>query len=238
MNELFVLQIMPDWGNEANSVRPVLLRDEKHLVLIDCGFIGSYPLLSKALKLHGISPEALTHVIITHHDHDHVGTLAALKRENPRIQIVSSMAEAPYIAGKEPPLRLTQARAIQPTLTGDAAAAGFGFIGLLEQVEPVDVDRTVSDGDVLPFCGGCEVIATPGHTRGHISLYLPAFRTLITGDAAVLDAGRLTLANPQYAEDLAMAEQSFQKIVAIEVETIICYHGGVFTRRAARASEQ
>ena len=133
MNEFTILKIVPDWGDATNAIYPVLLRDETHLALIDCGFIGSYPLLSKALKLHGVFPEALTHVIMTHHDHDHVGALAALKRENPRIQIVSSVAEAPYIAGKEPPLRLKQARAIQPTLTGTAEAAGLGLIGLLKQ---------------------------------------------------------------------------------------------------------
>ena len=233
MNELAILKIVPDWGDASNAIYPVLLRDEEHLVLIDSGYVGSHTLLSAAMEAHGVSLDQLTHVIITHHDHDHVGALAALKRSNPRIQIVSSAAEAPYIAGTMPALRLTQARAIQPTLTGDAAAAGLGFIGLLEQVEPVDVDWTVSGGDVLPFCGGCEVVATPGHTPGHLSLYLPASRALIAGDAAVLDSGKLVLANPRYAENLALAEQSFRKIAAIDAETIVCYHGGVLTREVA-----
>ena len=238
MNELTILKIVPDWGDATNAIYPVLLRDEEHLVLVDCGFVGSYPLLCEALESHGVSPDALTHVIITHHDHDHVGALAALKRDNPRIQAVSSMAEAPYIAGEEPSLRLTQARAIQPKLTGDAEAAGLGFIGLLEQVEAAQVDTTVSDGDVLPFCGGCRVIATPGHTLGHLSLYLPALDTLVAGDAAVLSAGKLALANPQYAQDLAQAELSLQKIISIGAKTIVCYHGGVLTRGAVRTSEQ
>jgi glyoxylase-like metal-dependent hydrolase (beta-lactamase superfamily II) len=231
MNELFVLQIVPGWGNEANAVHPVLLRDETHLALIDCGFVDSYDLLVSALAAHGFSSVDLTHVILTHHDHDHVGTLATLKRSNPRIQIVSSASEAPYLAGTIPALRLTQARAIQPTLTGDAQAAGLAFLHLLEQVEPAAVDWLIRDGDVLPFCGGCNVLATPGHTLGHVSLYLPALDTLIAGDAAVLEAGRFALANPQFAEDLALAEQSFQRIVSFCAETIVCYHGGVLNRK-------
>ena len=106
------------------------------------------------------------------------------------------------------------------------------------EVEAAEVDTTVSDGDVLPFCGGCLVIATPGHTLGHLSLYLPALDTLVAGDAAVLSAGKLALANPQYAQDLAQAELSLQKIISIGAKTIVCYHGGVLTRGAVRTSEQ
>lgn len=227
MNELFVLKIVPDWGNESNAVHPVLLRDETSLVLIDCGFVGSLDLLTSALAAYGVTPAKLTHVILTHHDHDHVGTLAALKQINPRIQIIASAAEAPFLDGTAPALRLTQARAIQPSLAADAQAAGLAFIDLLEQVEPAPVDLQVSDGDVLSFCGGCKVVATPGHTLGHLSFYLPALDTMITGDAAVVESGQLALANPQFAEDLALAEQSFQRILDFNTKTVVCYHGGV-----------
>lgn len=227
MNELFVLKIVPGWGNESNAVHPVLLCDETSLVLIDCGFVGSLDLLTSALAAYGVTLARLTHVILTHHDHDHVGTLAALKRINPRIQIIANAAEAPFLDGTAPALRLTQARAIQPSLAAEAQAAGLAFIDLLEQVEPAPVDLQVSDGDVLPFCGGCKVVATPGHTLGHLSFYLPALDTMITGDAAMLESGQLALANPQFAEDLALAEQSFQRILDFNAKTVVCYHGGV-----------
>jgi len=35
----------------------------------------------------------------------------------------------------------------------------------------VNVDKTLEDGEELPFCGGITVIHTPGHTPGHICLY-------------------------------------------------------------------
>lgn len=34
------------------------------------------------------------------------------------------------------------------------------------------VDKILFDGEELSFCGGIQVIFTPGHTQGHISLYL------------------------------------------------------------------
>ena len=70
-------------------------------------------------------------------------------------------------------------------------------------------------------------MSTPGHTKGHISIYLPECSTLITGDALVLEDGRLTIANPQYTLDLERANESAEKIRALDVKTIICYHGGV-----------
>ena len=74
---------------------------------------------------------------------------------------------------------------------------------MLKGVEPAEVDVTLHGGDVLDICGGCEVIDTPGHTPGHISLYLPAQGTVVTGDAMVLEQGSPAVANPQFAFDLA-----------------------------------
>jgi hypothetical protein len=31
------------------------------------------------------------------------------------------------------------------------------------------VDKTIVDGEVLPYCGGITVIFTPGHTPGRVS---------------------------------------------------------------------
>ena len=230
MHQLIILPIIPSWTDESGAIYPVLLQDEQSLVLVDCGYVGFLPVLEAALAAHGFSCADLTHVFITHHDHDHVGTLAALKKNNPRIQIVANAAEADYISGKKPALRLTQARKLQETLPPEQAAAGQAFIDLLCSVEPAAVDLVVQGGDLLPWCGGCEVLTTPGHTLGHLSLYARALETLITGDAAVLENGSLILANPDYAEDLPLAQQSLEKIRAVGAKSVVCYHGGVFSK--------
>ncbi len=41
----------------------------------------------------------------------------------------------------------------------------------------------LADGQRLDLAGGVRVIFTPGHTPGHIALYLERSRTLIAGDA-------------------------------------------------------
>lgn len=57
----------------------------------------------------------------------------------------------------------------------------------------------------------------------------------MTGTAegpAKVAAGRLIIANPQYALDLNQAEASLQKVRNYGADTIICYHGGVWMQRA------
>ena len=231
MHQSIVLPIIPSWADESGAIYPVLLQDEHALVLVDCGYVGFLSVLEAALASHGFSCSNLTHVFLTHHDHDHVGALAALKRSNPRIQIVAGAMEADYISGKKPALRLTQARALQASLPPEEAASGQAFIDLLLSVEPAEVDLVVRDGDVLPWCGGCEVLATPGHTLGHLSLYARANDMLIAGDAAVLENNSLVLANPDYAEDLPLAKQSLEKIRAIAATSVVCYHGGIYSQK-------
>ena len=46
----------------------------------------------------------------------------------------------------------------------------------------VAVTNTVEDGDVLPLRGGITVIHTPGHTEGHICLYMNESGLLVAGD--------------------------------------------------------
>lgn len=52
----------------------------------------------------------------------------------------------------------------------------------------VEIDRLVEEGDILNLGDGLslEVIHTPGHSRGSISLYFPADRVLFSGDAVPL----------------------------------------------------
>ena len=189
---------------------PALLADGAHLVLVDCGYPDSLPLIEDAMAGLGLSPAELTEVFVTHHDGDHMGGLARLCARHPRIRVVAGAGEAPYLTG--------------------ARAWGEAFCRRLAAVEPAPVHQTVADGDLLPWCGGCRVIATPGHTPGHCSLYLPGLRAVVTGDAAVLEAGTPAVANPQFALDLPQAEASLQKLLALDADCWLCYHGGILRR--------
>lgn len=229
-HKILRLTISAQFGNTVDTVYPTILWDEENTVLVDCGFIGSLPALEKELAQHGLTVKQLTGLVLTHHDHDHMGAAAAVKRANPGIRIYASKAEAPYISAQEKPLRLKQAEEMQKTLPPEQQDFGRAFCDMLSRVEPVFVDEFLSDGDKMPWCGGCRVIATPGHTPGHISLFVEKDSIVITGDAFVLEDGRPVIANPQFTLDMTEAESSLNKLLSLNAKAYYCYHGGVYTK--------
>ncbi|SFA75685.1 Metallo-beta-lactamase superfamily protein [Cohnella sp. OV330] len=61
--------------------------------------------------------------------------------------------------------------------------------GKLIKKEMTWVNQIIADGDEIPVLGGVVVIHTRGHTPGHISLYLKQSKTLIAGDAFMIEEG-------------------------------------------------
>lgn len=227
MNKAIVLDLKFKFGETEDTIHPVVLKDEKNMVLIDCGYPGFLPAIEQALEDNNLTCADLTHVLITHQDHDHMGALAALKQKYPQVQVVASKTESPYISGRLKSLRLAQAETMQPYLPEEQQPFGLEFCAMLRDVHPAAVDLEVQDGDTFDWCGSCTIIETPGHTPGHISIFVKGKKVMVTGDAAALESGALVIANPQYALDITAAEASLHKIMTYGAKEIICYHGGV-----------
>lgn len=99
MNHCHLLHIEFEYDGHKQSITPVLLQDEQDLILVDCGYPNFIPLLEKAALQNGIAFDLLTKVIVTHHDMDHIGSLAELKRKYPQIEVIAHEREVPYIEG-------------------------------------------------------------------------------------------------------------------------------------------
>lgn len=214
-------------NNDTDDVLyPIVLQNKHDVILVDCGYAGFSPPIETAMNAHGLSLQDLTGIIITHHDIDHIGGLHEIKEKYPDIKIYAPEAEEPYISGKAKSLRLIQAENIYELLPEDQRAAAFQFQEFLKTVRPVEVDVTFSEGE-RPFLVGVEIIHTPGHMPGHISLYLKHDKILISADALVYENGELEIANPQYCLDLPQAVASVKKLLQYDINKIICYHGGL-----------
>ncbi len=214
------------FGNTENTVYPTLLWDKQNIILVDCGFIGALSILEKELQRYGLSAEQITGLVLTHHDHDHMGAAAALKRINPHVKIYASAVEAPFISAQEKPLRLRQAEEMQKTLPPEQQDFGKAFCDMLHRVEPVEVDYYLRDGEHMDWCEGCTILLTPGHTPGHISLHMEKDSIVITGDAIALEDGNPVIANPQFTLDIEQAIKSMERLLSLKARAYYCYHGG------------
>lgn len=235
MANTYLLDIEFEYNGQKQTITPVLLQDERDLILVDCGYPDFVPLLEAAANRHGVTLGQVTKLIATHHDMDHIGSLAALKRTYPHIEIVSHELEKEHVEGARKSLRLEQAESTLDDLPAEAKPSAEQFIRFLQSIEPVAVDRTVSSGEKLPWCDGIEIVHTPGHMPGHISLYLPAGKTLVAADAVVIEEGRLEIANPMYTLDLEEAIRSVERLLDYDIERILCYHGGLYPGDARQA---
>jgi glyoxylase-like metal-dependent hydrolase (beta-lactamase superfamily II) len=228
MNKVNVLEIKFDFNGEINTIYPVILSDNEEMILVDCGYPNFLSLIKETAKKQGIDISKLTKIIITHHDFDHMGSLGAFKREYPNIKVLSSIEDKKYISGNEKSIRLQQAESIYDKIPDEQKPYAMEFHKLLESIEHVNVDICLKDKDYFKWCGGIEIISTPGHMPGHISIYLKESKTLISGDALVIENGNLAIANPQYTLDMDKAKESINKLLNYDIDRIICYHGGIY----------
>ena len=224
-----ILDLTYQDNDSEQHLFPVVLSGEDDIVLVDCGYPNSLEMLEDQLRLHNVAPNALTKLVLTHQDDDHMGSAAEWKEKYPAIQIVTSPAEAPYISGDLKNLRLQQAEALQRQLPEDQKALGEQFCARFCRLRPVVPDLLVSSGDQFSWGGGCEIIASPGHTPGHISIRALDNAFMVTGDAAVIENGDLAIANPSYCLNPVAARRSLNQLLQYRCHQYICYHGGLLT---------
>jgi glyoxylase-like metal-dependent hydrolase (beta-lactamase superfamily II) len=152
-------------------------------------------------------------VINTHWHSDHVGGNYRLQSEF-HVSIAADRRDAAAVNACDP----------------QACLAAW----LDQPIEPYRVDQPLGAGDRL-FAGNAEwqVIASPGHTPNHLSLFQPGQGILIVGDALHDDdVGWINLAldGPQALDD---ALRTVDMLAALPVRFAFSGHGPAITEPAA-----
>src|ERR687890_2841540 len=221
-NGVYVLPISRSPQEPESFLNLTLIVDEQNgNTLVDAGLPDQAEAIGVALLEGGIRVRDLKRIIFTHQDLDHVGSGAALVRQS-GAKVLAHDVEAPYIDGGLRPLKPTPEMLEQRPQMRE----------MMQRLEPIDVDESLEDGERLDLAGGIRVIFTPGHTPGHVSLYLEGPRVLVAGDALTAEDGHLNGPNPPVTLDMDEAAQSVRRLAELDVETIVCYHGGVVNKDA------
>jgi glyoxylase-like metal-dependent hydrolase (beta-lactamase superfamily II) len=198
----------------------VYLLVDNGIMLVDTGFAGRTGDIVKAAAQFSFAPSDIRNIIITHHHPDHTGNLAQLKRLS-GAEVIAHREDAPYIDG----------RLAQP-LTRGARILGR-LLKPLIRLEPCAVDRCVEGGDILDVLGGGEIVHTPGHTPGSISLHFPERGLLIVGDV-IAHRFKLDLPARTYTVNMAEEIKSIKKLAAMDFQVICFGHGRPILQDARR----
>jgi glyoxylase-like metal-dependent hydrolase (beta-lactamase superfamily II) len=190
--------------------------------LVDTGLPGQLDAIAAAIAEAGIRVADLKRVVLTHQDIDHVGSVHDVVRVS-GARVLASAVEAPFIDGRELP------RFARPEILEQRPE----LRALAERFQWTPVDEQLQDDTRLDLAGGVRVVFTPGHTPGHMCLYLERGKVLIAGDALTANEGQLMGPNPGATPDMVTAGRSVARLAALDVAAIICYHGGLVSDDAS-----
>lgn len=149
-----------------------LVREDDGLTLVDTMLPRSGKRILAAAQSLGAP---IVRIALTHAHGDHIGSLDELHQLLPDAEVIISTRDARLLAKD----RSLDPGEPQGKLKGSYPGAS------------TTPTRTIGDGDMI---GSLQVVASPGHTPGHVSFLDTRDRTLIAGDAYVTLGGLATTA--------------------------------------------
>lgn len=237
-NNVEMLELKAILANGPGVINPLIVWDENDVVLFDAGLPGMGAIIRETSVDADVPFERLNKILITHSDMDHIGSLSQIIQEaRLEITLMTHKEEKPYIECDLLPVRVKQMESSINTVAGAMREQLITMVDNLKKsykLFKANVDKTIADGEVLPFCGGITCIYTPGHTPGHLSYYLEKLKLLIAGDILQVMDGFLVKCPDFTIMDREAVAASLKKLSHYEIETVVCYHGGLFQGNVSR----
>lgn len=177
--------VVPTPAGLINRFVNVFLYCGEKITLIDSGVAGSEQHIYQYLEQIGLRQKNIEHLILTHSHPDHIGAAMEIQRTT-GCRVSAHLAERnwiedPNLQEKERPVPGFQ------TLVGGSVTVH----NLLYGGESILIDQGIS----------LEVIHTPGHSAGSISLWCPYEKVLFCGDAVLVPGDMPIFDNYQSAVD-------------------------------------
>ena len=200
----------------SNMISVLLLENDDGWTLVDTGTKNSVGRIRDALGELGAGPEGLKRIFLTHQHDDHTGGLPGLLEWAPHAEVGASPHEAEVVSGRRE--KDPFANPVLRRLTRNV------------KLPTAPVGQVLREGDLV---GGFRIIATPGHTPGHVSLLRDGDGLLFTADAFGRMPRKLRVGvRKTLCVDPALAKRSAEKMLAEELETVVFAHGKTLRKGA------
>ncbi|MDG6900690.1 MAG: MBL fold metallo-hydrolase [Nitrososphaerota archaeon] len=196
-------------GSNANSY--LVEEGDGTLTLVDAGMqADGKRILEFITATMSRRPSEVKTIVVTHCHVDHTRGLAAVKAATGG-RVAVHEADADFVSGKE---RYPSPRGAMGLL--------FKAMSPVFNSAPVEPDIRLKDGDSV---GRLEVIHTPGHTPGSVSLYDRQNRVLFIGDTARFRSGKLEGPPPRFTQRMDQAKSSLERLSSLDFEVMLSGHG-------------
>ncbi len=213
-------------------VLPYLITGGGDTMLVDCGWNtdDAYSALEIGMKEHGSHPTEIKQLFITHVHPDHYGMSGRLKRLADCEVLVheedSKVITSRYLAPKgltDDMARFMVGHGVPPL---DTPTMAQGSMNMIDRVSPVPADVELKGGETLKVGDFYfEVIWTPGHSPGHICLYEPNRKILITGDHVLPTiTPNVSIHTQTHGSPLGDYMRSLEKLEHLDVEHVLPAH--------------
>lgn len=201
-----------------------LLRGEGGAVLVDTGLKGQADLILERLAEHGVLPQDVRLILITHGHGDHFGSAAELHQRTGAPVAVHALDADALRRGAHDPKSLRATNKLVELLMN---IPGTQFAG---QAIPVEPDIVFEDEWHLDEYGVAgRVVPTPGHTPGSVSVVLDSGEVVLGDMVMGALMGLLPKPGaPLVAWDLERNWESLRQLAALSPPVIYASHGGPF----------
>ncbi|GAA5229767.1 MBL fold metallo-hydrolase [Arthrobacter cryoconiti] len=179
---------VPFIDNPMRYTLAYLLLGDGEAALVDPGWDSDegWDVLQAGLATAGLAPEGITGIVVTHFHPDHLGMAARLRAASGAWVALGENEPFPTDWSRDPDQFVAEDSSQYATWGVPAEFLHEVTFDANDWQQLISVEkpqRRLASGDLLPIAGlAVRVLATPGHTPGHIVLLDEANQLILTGD--------------------------------------------------------